>query len=241
MKLIDSDIPKLRGALQAAKHAGVTNVVITNGFIAGIHEKHIAAIFSPLDLSIAPEISFGISKLTELQKRLELFGDEILVEGEENDARKIRQLNIKGKAGKIQFRCTDERMITYPKSNMDESDMIITVTRPEVALLATGARTLGAELLTIEIDAAGGVHFICKDTNQDSFETDLEAPAEFLDEAHPYRNPFDVSSGSVLLTLLEQLVKDADSAQFFVMKTGNLFLHAYGHDIFVIPRIQHGE
>lgn len=241
MKLIPSDIPKLRGALQAAKQAGIANIVIANGFISGLHEKHIAALYSPIELSIDPAISLGVTKLVELQKRLELFGDDVLVEGEENDAKKIRQLNIRGKAGKIQFRCTDERLIQYPKSNDDTPDIVVTITRPEVALLARGTRTLGAELLKLQVTQNGGVHFECSDSNQDGFEVNLEAAAEFLDEPHSYLNPFDVSTGGVILSLLEQLAKDSDSAQFIIMASGNLSLHAYGHDLIVIPRIQHGD
>jgi hypothetical protein len=240
MKLTPSDILKIRGALIAARTAGINSVVITNGYVAGVHEKHIAAIFSALALDLDPAISIGLAKLTDLEKRLSLFG-EIEVEGEVNANQKMCKLAIRGKGGKIDYRCSDERLITYPKSNSDEPGIVVTISKPEIALLSKGAKTLSAEHLTLQVKRDGTVHFECHDTNQDEFQTDLEAQAEFVDEVYPYVNPFDVSSGGVFLALLEHMVKDADTAQLVVMKTGNISLQVHGHEVFAVPRIQHGE
>lgn len=240
MKLIPSDLLKVRAALSAARLAGINSVVISNGRISGVHDEHIAAIFSPLELSIDSSISLGIVKLSELEKRLALFTGDILVEGEVNDANKVRKLNIKAKTGKIEFRCTDEKLITHPKSNMDEPGIVLTISKPEIALISKGIKTLGAELLTLQVKRDGAVRIECSDVNQDIFEVTFENGAEFIDDEYPYVNPFK-ANGGVLLPLFEQLVKDNDTAQVFIMKTGNILIQAHGHDVFVVPRIQHGE
>ena len=240
MKLSQTDILKIRGALMAARTAGINSVVLTSGYVAGVHEKHIAAIFSTLELELDPAISIGLAKLTDLEKRLSLFG-EVEVEGELNANNKMCKLAIRGKGGRIDYRCSDERLITYPKSNADEAGIVIKVTKPEVALLSKGAKTLSTEHLTLQIKRDGTVHFECHDTNQDEFQMDLETQAEFIDDVYPYVNPFDVSAGGVFLPLLENMVKEADEAELIVMKTGNINLRVHGHDVFAVPRIQHGE
>ena len=241
MKLTQDDNRKLRTALLAARLAGVNDVVITNGIIAGVHEQHIGAIFSPIDLSIDKDVTIGIKRLTDLEKRLSLFGENIEVEIEINDAKKARKLGVRASSGKIEFRCTDERLITYPKTNQDEPGMVLTLTKAEIGLISKGAKTLGTEQLTLQIKRDGVVHVECSDANTDRFEVELAAPAEFVDDVYPYVNPFDVSSKGVFIPLLENLVKDADTAEIVVMRSGNISIRVYGHDVLAVPRIQTGE
>lgn len=241
MKLTSSDVLNLRASLAAARLTGVSNVVIANGMIAGVHDSHIAAIFSPIQLSIDPEITLGIMKLADFEKRLNLFGEDVLVEGEVTENKKVRKLNIRGKSGKIDFRCTDERLITYPKSNTDEPSAVITLTKPEVALIARGAKTLGASHLTLQVKRDGGVHIECQDTNQDVFSADVAGIAEFVNDAHPYVNRFDATNNGAFLPLLEHMVKDKDEATLVITQTGNISLKAFGHDVFAVPMAQHGD
>lgn len=241
MKFTSSDVHNLRVALMACKLAGLDTVVISNGLVRGLNEKRNAAVFSKIELSIDPAISIGITRLSELEKRLTLFGDLVLVEGELNDANKVRKLTIKGKTGKIEFRCTDEKLIMYPKEDNDEPGLVMTLTKGEVNLIAKGAKTLGVEALTLQVKRDGKVHFECADISQDRFEIDLENDAQFVDDAYPYVNPFDVSSGGVFLALLEHMAKDQDTVELIVMKTGNITLRAFGHEVRAIPRIQNGE
>jgi hypothetical protein len=243
MKLTPQDVLEVRKALLAARLAGVSSVVITNGYIAGVHDAHIAAIFSPIKLSLDPAISIGIMKLADFEKRLTLFGDDVLVEGEVNDAKKARKLSIRGKAGKIEYRCTDERMITYPKTNADESDIVVTLSKAEVALLSRGTKTLGGSDLVLQIKRDGSVRMESHDTNQDRFEIEIEGKAVFVDEdaPHPYVNSFDATNSGAFLPLIENMVKENDTAELVVMRTGNISLKVYGHDVFAVPKAQHGD
>ena len=240
MKLTSAQLLDLRKALMAGKLAGLDSIVFANDKVAGLHEGHTAAVFSDLKL-LEPGITMGIVRLGELDKRLALFGDDVLVELEIADSKNVRRLAIKKGSSKIDFRCTAEKLITYPKTNTDDAGIFLTFTKPEVAMLSKGAKTLGAEQLTLQVKRDGTVHIECKDKNGDSFEIDLETPAAFAEDAYGYVNPFDVSSGGVFLPLLEHMVKDADTADLVIMKTGNIGMTAYGHHVIAIPRIQHGE
>lgn len=240
MKLTPTDILNLRKALLAARYAGVDDVVITGGRIAGVHEGHISAIFSMVMLSIDPEITMGIKKLTDFEKRLNLFGEDVLVEGELSDAKKVRKLSMRGKAGKIEYRCTDEKLITYPKTNPGDELMGITLTKPEIALLVKGTKTLGADGLVLQVKRDGTVHIECTDTNRDRFEIDIGSPALFSGDPQPYVNTLNVTNNGVFLQLLEQMVKDNDEAELVVFGT-KIGMKVFGHDVFVIPDAQHGD
>lgn len=243
MKLTESDLPKFRAALLACKVAGLDTVVISEGQLRGLGDKRNAAIFSELKLSIDPVISMGIARVSELEKRISMFGDLVEIELDVNDAKKVRKLNIRGKGGKVEFRCTDEKLITYPKTNSDDVGAYVAFTRPEVALLAKGAKTLSVDQLTFQLKRDGSVHLECADAAMDRFEIDLETPAVFHPDQDPYPsvNPFDVSSGGVFLQLLEHMAKDSDTVMLELLKTGNIGMTVHGHKVFAIPRVQIGD
>lgn len=226
----------------ACKLGGLDTAVISNGMIRGLGDKKNAAILSELELSIDPQISLGIAHLAELDKRIGLFGEIILVEGELNDANKVRRLMIRAKTARIDFRCTDEKLITYPKSaEGDDDGIVVTITKPEVALIAKAVKTLGVDQLTIQIKRDGCVHIECADSNNDRFETDLSQLGEFVDDAYPVVNSFDTTSNGVFIAMLEHMVKDQDEATLIFKKSGNIAMRIFGHMMFAIPRIQIGD
>lgn len=239
MKLTATDNQKLRAAFAACRLADIDLAVVSEGKIRGLSESKNAAIFSELELSIDPTITLGITRLSELGKRLDLFGDDILIEGELNDAKKVKKLSIRGKTGKIEFRCTDIALLErkYPKAHSEEVGTVITLTKAEVALISKGVRTLGAEQMTIQVKRDGLVHIESVDSSNDRFELDMSLPAEFVDEPNASVNQYNTSSSGVLLKLIEHTVREADTTQLMVMKSGNIGLKAYGHDILAIPRI----
>jgi len=239
VKLTTEDNRKLRAAIAACKLADIDLAVIAEGKIRGLSESRNAVIFSDLVLSIDPEIQLGITRLSELDKRLALFGDDILVEGDLTDAKKVRKLAIRGKAGKIEFRCTDVAMLDkkYPKENHDVPGTVITFSKAEIALISRGVKTLGAEQLTIQVKRDGAVHIESLDTSNDRFETDLVTNADFIDDAVSSVFSYNSSSSGVLLGLLEHTVKDAESSQIILMKSGNIGVTVFGFDIIAIPRI----
>lgn len=240
MKFTSEDNRKLRAALAACRLADIDLAVISEGKIRGLSESRNAAIISELELSIDSSVQLGITRLTELSKRLELFGDEIVIEGELNTESKVRKLSIKGKAGKIEFRCTDVALLDkkYPKANNDQPGVVLTFTKPEIYLISKGVKTLGAEVLTLQVKRDGAVHVESLDSSSDRFETDLHNQAEFIDDEYSAVFSFNTASNGVFLSLLEHSVREQDSATLILMKSGNVGIKAHGHDIIVIPRIQ---
>jgi hypothetical protein len=241
MKLTSSDILELRKALMAANKAGLESLVIHEGKVRGLNATQNAAIFSNINLSIDPNTQLGIVRLGELEKRLALFGDDVLIEGEVNDANKVRRLVIRGKAGRVEFRCTDPKLITYPKTNADEPRIVVKLQKPEVALLSKGVKLLGGEALAMQVKRDGGVHIECSDSNNDRFELDLATPAEFVDEPAPFVHMYDTGSKGVFLSMLDQLAKDQDTVDLVVMRSGNISMQLFGFELLAVPRIKTGE
>ena len=241
MKLTSADILELKKALMAANKAGLESFVITEGKVRGLNTNQNAVILSDIQLSLDPNLQLGVVRLGELEKRLSLFGEDVLIEGEVNDAGKVRRLTIRGKGGKVDFRCTDPKLITYPKTNNDEPHAVVTLQKTEVALLSKGVKLLGGETIAVQVKRDGGVHVECVDSNNDRFELDLTAPAEFIDESTSFVHLYDAGSKGTFIGMLDQLAKDLDTVTLVFMKSGNVSFKLYGFDVLAIPRIKTGD
>ncbi len=239
MKLNGTDNQKLRAAFNACRVADIDLAVVSEGKIRGLSESKNAAIISALELSIDPEITLGITRLADLNKRLDLFGEDILIEGEINDAKKVKKLTIRGKTGKIEFRATDIALLDrkYPKAHSEEAAAVVKLSKSEVSLISKGVRTLGAETMTVQVKRDGTVRIESSDSSNDRFELEIAAQAGFVDEEIALVNAYDTSSSGVILKLIEHVARDADTATLAIMKSGNIMLNVCGHDILAIPRI----
>lgn len=241
MKFLPVDVIEFRKALMAANKAKLESFVIHEGLVRGLNEATNAAIFSEIQFSFSKEIQLGAVKLNELEKRMGLFGDDLIIEGEVNDANKVRRLTFRGKSSKVDFRCTDARLITYPKTNEDEAFAVVTLTKAEASLLSKGVKLIGGEELTLHIKRDGGVHIECADTNNDRFELDLEAKAEFIDEPGSLARTYDAGSKSSFLPMIDHLARDNDEVSLVFMRTGNISMKLYNLDMLAIPRIHTGD
>lgn len=241
MKLSQADNLKLRAALSACKLANIDLAVITEGKIRGMSDSRTAVIFSDIELSIEQDVKWGITRLSELYKRLELFGERIQIEGELNNDKKVKKISIRGEnaSSKIDFRCTDIALLDrkYPKSHNELGAVQITLTREDVSMLNRGVKTLGADKVTIQVKRDGEVHIESVDSSNDRFEFNLSTPAEFLDEPTGYANQYDTSSTGVLLNLLSHVVRDNDKAVVTMNQSGNIDMLINGFHILAIPCI----
>ena len=235
MKLSTSDISQLRNILAACRVANITNVVIHEGLARGLGDKNHGAIFSKVSLDLPPEIQVGISQVQQLEKRLSLFGD-IEVDIDVTEANKARKFSIKGKSGRLEFRCTDAKLIRYPKSVEIIPHAAITFSPQEISLISAGTRIMGAEQLTLQLMRSGVVRIEALDQNNDKFELQLEALAQFVDDEDSAVSTFDCTGGGVLLPLLES-AKTAEPLTVVFLKSGQIAVRAFDQDMLAIPRI----
>lgn len=240
MKFTSSDIAEIRRALVAANKAGIESFVIHEGQVRGLNIAQNSVIFSKINLTLDENIQIGIAKISVLANRLTLFGEDVVIDGEVNDAQKMRRLTIKGKSGKVDYRCTDARLITYPKTNSDEPFAVVTLSKAEIALVSKGAKLMASETITVQVRRDGTVHVECTDSNNDRFELDLQTKAEFVDEENAFVHQYDAGSKGTLIDVMEYLAKDSETVTLVFTRSGNVGIKLLGFDMIAVPRIVTG-
>lgn len=228
-----TDIATLRSALLACKLADIENVVIHQGLIRGISEKETAIIFSNISFSFGDEVSFGITRISDLEKRLNLFTDDMSVEGEVSKNNEMRKLTFKQGRSKIEFRCASFKLIRYPKTMSDEDNGMMTISKDEVSFISRGVKTMNPESLSISIKN-GEVIFECSDASNDVFNTSLSNDCELENDG--YFNSFAVGSSGVIIPLMESASKSGD-VSLLVKKSGILSINVANHTVLIPPVI----
>jgi hypothetical protein len=237
MKFTTEDIKKIRTAISAARVVGVDAMVVANNRCSGVSDKMNGCIFSDLQLESLEGIQMGLSRLGELEKRLMLFGDDIEVTAEVNQDSKVRLLNIKSKSGRIEFRCTDAKLIKAPKELNDPIIAIGVMDRAEVLQVVKGILTLSAEKVIMHVDRAGLLSFEAKDSSNDTFEFKSETPVAFIDEDQSSIVTQFEASGGIFLKLLDAASKESDQINFEISATGQIRINHLNHYLIAIPRI----
>lgn len=182
MNLTKQDISIIRSALAAARLAGVEQAVIGDGAIRGAAVDQTSAIISPLPLSLPPELKIGIGRLTELEKRISLFGPDLEIEVVPKDEKSVQSLELSEKRTKISFRCAAATLISTPKGIADEAVVALKLTAEEAQQLVKTVKTLGAEAVAVVVGKAGNVRFTGMSPANEKFAVEIEASAECLDE-----------------------------------------------------------
>ena len=226
MKMTSADVEQLRAAFAVCRTAGIDAVVITDNQVRGIAPTAKMAIISPVKLSFDSTMKIGIGRIGEFEKRLAIFSGEIDIDGKVNDSNEVSVLTMKSGRSTIQFRCTAERMIKYPKSNDDEPVCTITASKTEVAQLARAVKTLGAETLTLAIARDAGVKFECSSPTNEAFASELSKPAEFENDPQGIVHIYE---GDRFATVLDAAARDADEVSIVLGELGSLTLMIKGH------------
>lgn len=232
MKLTLDDILQIRSAFAVCRIADIDAVVITDNKIRGITQTSKMAIMSDVSLSVDPKIKIGIGRIDELEKRFGIFGENVNVEGKVNDKDDVGLLTISTGKSKLQFRCTSERMIKYPKSNEDPVMVVVSLAKAELAELTKAVKTLGAEHLTLKITKDGYVGFECSSSTNEVFSTQTTKLAEF--EGDPQAIVY-IYEGSRLATVLDAASRDVEEVDLVIGEFGSITLGIKGHTMLILP------
>lgn len=226
-------VEDLKSVLSIARALGIEAIVITDGLVSGITSDHKSAIISSIDIGIDKNLKLGIGRIGELEKRLALFGGESTIEGrlKEHD---VLMLTIAEGRSKIQYRCTSERLIKYPKENVDPDQYLVVLTKGEAVQLSKAVRTLGAETVVLKIGRDGTVGFECIDPQNEQFSIDLSLKADFIGDVTPtvvtYRSTY-------FTTMLELVAKGAEKIELAVGESGSATGIASGFSIISFPHV----
>lgn len=233
MNLSSKDVDQLRSAFAVCRIAGIDAVVVTDNKVRGITPTSKQLILSEVDLSIDPSIKIGIGRIGELEKRLSVFGTEALdIVGKMNDNGEVTVLTIGAGRSKLQFRCTSEKMIKYPKANHDEPVARITATKDEIQRLARAIKTLGAETVSLGIGRDSSVKFECVSPTNESFVTSLEASATFENDPQGIVHIYE---GDRFATILDAAAREMDPIELVLGDVGTLALKIRTHEVVIMP------
>lgn len=233
MKLTASDVKTLRQSFQVCRTVSIDSVVITDGQIRGVSLTGKTAIISPIELSIDKEVKIGISRLAELEKRLSIFEGEIGADAKMNEHNEVSVLTLSSGRSKLQFRCTSEKMIRYPKQNEDTTVVSVKLKKSEVQMISKAVRSLGAETMILAIQRSGEVKVECYSPTREVFETFLDNQAEFEEANSAFVNIYE---GDKFVSILEASAKSDDEVQVFIGEFGSATVLVSGEVIIMTPQ-----
>lgn len=231
------DIQLLKSAFAACSAVGIDTVFINDAQIRGTNQTTNINIISPLKLSLDPKTGLGIGSISALSARLGLFGDEPVISATLKDD-VVSLLNIGGGRSKIQFRCTAERLIRYPKANQDVEMVYVRLKKHEIAQLVKAVKALSAETFVLIINAAGAVSLEATSPQNETFSLQIEDPAEFENDACSVVHTYE---GSQVTALLSAAVKTADEMVMVVGEYGSLTVQVNGCTMVATPHANHED
>lgn len=232
MNLTNNDVEQLRAAFQICRVAGIDAVVVTDNQIRGVTPSTKMAVISQASFSFDSTIKIGIGRISEFEKRLNIFAGAVEADGKLNDSNEVSVLTFGAGRSKVQYRCTSERMIKYPKSNEDEVVATITAKKVEVQQIARAVKTLGAEQLTLAIGRNGSVRFECSSPTNEMFSTELEATVHFENDPQGIVHIYE---GDRFATVLDAAARDAEEVTIVVGEFGSSTMSIKGHTVVALP------
>lgn len=235
MKMTVADVEQLRSAFAVCRTADLDSVVVTENMVRGLATNSKRALISPVNLSFDSALKIGIGRIGELEKRLAIFGtDTPTAEGKLNDSGEVAVLELisTNRKTKVQFRCTSERVIKYPKANDDEPVASFSASKDEIGQIARAVKTLGAEFLTIAIGRDSSVRFECSSPTNESFVTVLEKEAVFENGQQAIVHIYE---GDRFASVLDAAAREVKDVEIVLGEFGSLTLSIKGHVLVIMP------
>ncbi len=234
MKLSPRDIEELKAILAACKVVGVDGIVIHEGQARGAKPSLDAAVLTRADLTVSEALKLGIGRVTELEKRLAIFPGPVEIDGKSNERGDVSLLTLSSGRTKVQFRCTSEALMRYPKSNDDQPFAVIQLARAEVLQISRAVKTLGATQLVLQVGRTGAVRLECLDSARDMFDIELTEPAEFIGEAGSAVQTY---LAALLVDVLDAGAKETETVTFVLGEVGSVTGTVRGHTVVIFPQI----
>jgi hypothetical protein len=238
MKIIQSDIENLKSSLYVARVSGIESVVITDNKIRGISPNSKIAVISNLDYSFDPSLKIGIGRISEFEKRISVFSGDLTAQGKINDNKDVLSLTLQNNKSKLEFRCTAERLIKYPKANEDPELLSFTLSKSEIQELSRAIKTLGAEILTICIKQDFSVNIECLSSTNELFCTEAEEKAVFLEQ---YQNTVNQYSASDFIAVLDAAARTENLIKISVGESGTSTILVNNYVIIILPEYKHED
>lgn len=236
MNLTNNDLNNLREAFGACRVLGVDAVVITEGKIRGVSQDSKSAILADADLSFSPDLKIGIGRIPEFEKRLSIFSEAPTAEGKVNDNNDVVLFKMKGGKTSVEFRCTSPKLIRYPKSNADEPNCYVSMSKEEVQQLSRAIRSMGAETVTLAVSRTAAVKFECTSPTNEACEVGISEDAAFENDQ---QGAVHIYAAAKFASLVDAAIKSYDSIRLTIGNYGSLSTKINGYDVVMNAEADH--
>lgn len=237
MILENSDISKLGIILHVANIAGFESLILEEGRVRALNESKTCALVATEGGPVLPQ-KMGLSRLSALRSRLELFSKEGLrIEAMESSRSEIAQLELSSGKSKAQFRCTSTALISAPQSINDEPAAVLSVSYTEIRMLLDAVRAMGSKLVRLAISDDGKVKIQVSDSTNDTFSAELDGVAEFINTTDSVAYSY---STDVLCPILKAC-HDAGPTNLVIGEKGTLSVSLWGLPLTLLPQISDTE
>jgi hypothetical protein len=233
MKLTAEDTTNLLNILNTCGIGGVESIIIDSGKVRGVNESRSFVVLSDNNVPSLPQ-KVGLSRLSALKQRLEMFGDGALIEAVESDRGEISAFNISAGRNKVQFRCTATMLIKAPSAINDQTEFRVFLNKAEVMLLLNGIKTMGGKTVQLTIKADRSVLFVTQDATNDKFESVLETKAVCVgdsDDSYTVYYHADVFHSALNAN------RNSDLVEVLIGQAGTMVIPVNGHDTVVMPKV----
>lgn len=238
MKLTSKDVEELRKILVVSKTIGVEGIVLTEGMARGATIAIDAAIITKSNLSLPEDLKIGIGRVSELEKRLDIFSGEVTGECKANDSGTVTQITFTSGKSKVQFRCQSPDLMKYPQSNSDEPVGEITFSKAEAQQVSKAAKRMSSENIVLAVSRSGVVKLECVDSANDKFEIELSAQVKYAEDAESIVQTY---LASLFVELIDSISREAEEFTVTIGQQGSLTATLKGHTIMVLSMIYDGE
>lgn len=239
MKLTNTDIQNLYDAILTCALGSIDDILIEGGVIRGVSADRSCLIISDHNVPSFGNHKVGLSRLSKLRQRLDLFmiagkvESGVTLDAKESERGEITQLEIACGRDKLQYRCTSTSNIRAPKSVNDTPAFLVAINKKQLALVLNALRVMGSGRLVLSIKLDGTVTFQVTDSNNDSFVLVNETPAEALTDSveesvvHYY-------SSDVFASVVRAAGEDVALS---IGVAGSITILVNGHALTLLPQI----
>jgi len=242
MKLSTIAVQNLYDLFTTCAVADIDQLLIDEGWARGVNEERSCLIISDFQVPAFGGAKCGLTRLSELRRRFELFmlggkfEEGFSVEAAISErAAEVARLNLALGKDRLEWRCAPASMVPAPKSVNDEPACIISVNRRQLALMLNGLRLAASSKLTLSVRPDGTATFQVVAASDNLIITN-DTPAELVTEleqsmVHHYLP-------KVLSSILRVV---GDEASLAVGVGGTITTIVRGHPLILLPQIGDNE
>lgn len=232
MKLDKNTVAYIQTVVETAKLVGIDAIIIEPNLVRAIDDNNTVVINQNKDVPEMPFGSIGMNRLDVFTARYDVAKtqDNFTIEAEVDDGSQFaRQIIMKAKGMKIDYRCANPAAIKAPKQVNDVLKYRVPVTTECVVNLHKAQSAMKAEVVSIISDA--GVSFELSDLNNDVFKYQFADKVEVLTDGNgKFAHRYPVKT---LLPLLKQ-----NTTGFFeIGAKGIAAFQLNGLKVFVLPQV----